>query len=64
MLFFLFLRFFLFIFFDVLLYCNEYLWIINCEMLNCDIYMYNVIVGVLYVYNICKCMRKKGEERE
>lgn len=31
-------------------------------MLNCDIYMYNVIVWVLYVCYICKCMRK-WEER-
>lgn len=30
-------------------------------MLNCDIYMYNVIVWVLYVCYICKCMRKKEE---
>lgn len=53
----------LFILFDVLLYCNEHLWITNCEMLNCDIYMYNVTAGVLYVYNIRKRMRKMGRER-
>lgn len=52
----------LFILFDVLLYCNEHLWITNCEMLNCDIYMYNVTARVLYVCYIRKRMRKKGEE--
>lgn len=31
-------------------------------MLNCDIYMYNVIVWVFYVCYICKCMRKMGRE--